>query len=191
MAVNDNATMITNKVTYYVAPVGTPAPQLGTVATGAKPVTTPWVSIGHTDLEAPFSKSGDGGETTVKGSLQNQALRTTTGERTATIALSLEQFDVETLKYYLGANTVTDGGWLHAQSKAKGTPTALLAVAEDEESVFSPFYASKGELLGDVDFEIGDVEELDKFPVTFTALKEDTSKGLYGMHPVVPKIAKP
>lgn len=167
MTLKDTATFIPGQGHFYLAPADTARPDIEDLLTGAP--ASPWVEIGHTSLEDIFSFTSEGGEATMVGTLQNSQLRQTLSPRTTTWALTLQQFDADSLKLFFGSNAVLDEGWVEVQDRAVATTKAFLAVFADGDNIL-PIYASKAEISQGEDLAFGDTESLAGLPLSVTPL---------------------
>lgn len=183
---DDKATVIVNTMHFYTAAADTAAPQMTQLASTASraEALSAWTEIGHTSLESPFKLTSEGGEVTVKGSLQKKALRTTTSDKTFTIELDLEQFDAATIKRYLGANAAAKNGLTYAKSKPTAERAALLGIAEDDNGILV-IHAGRVDIGANGDIDVSNVEDLAALPIKFTVL-EDADGNTIGISPVTP-----
>lgn len=178
MAVNDNATLIINTGNYFTAPVGTALP------VDLKAPATPWENVGHTSLSDIFSVTSEGGDSTVIGTLQNKALRTSYSTRSETMSIVLQQFDEAGLKLYYGSNaTVGAGGEIQVPTNPTPTLTAFLAVFIDGEHVFA-FYAPKAEIYRSDDLSLSDTESLAGLPLGVKPMVNGTNTWTYAITPL-------
>lgn len=162
----DGATLIINTGNYFVAPVGTAAPD------DLRRPGPEWSSVGHTSLEDIFALSSEGGEATVLGTLQKKSLRTSYSARTETMTFTLQQFDRASLRYYFGRNMVEledDPRFLGVPQTPSPTQVAFLVVFVDGENTFS-FYAPKAEVMRSDDMELSDTESLAGLPIGVTPM---------------------
>lgn len=137
MALNDDALLNIGEGHFYLADVGTAAPaDLSTIDDAT------WTDIGHTSADNVFGMTSDGGDVTVLQTLQSSSVRTSTAPVVETFNISLDQFDVDALKLYFGANAVAASGWLAVQDNIVPTKKAFLAVFADGESRFGIWAAS-------------------------------------------------
>jgi len=178
MAQNDAATLVINTGNFFTAPVGTAMPADLTA------IADPWDTVGHTSLSDIFSVTSDGGDATVIGTLQNKSLRTTYATRTETMALTIQQFDVEGLKLYYGSNApvLTDGS-VGVPSNPTPTVCAFLAVFIDGENVFA-FYAPKAEIFRSDDLSLSDTESLAGLPLGVKPMIHNTNTWTYAVTPL-------
>lgn len=161
---NDNAVFKPTTGHYWKATTGTAAP------TNLLVPGTPWTQLGHTSIEDILSISSDGGEATVLGTLQNPTLRQSYSTRTETMAFTLQQFDLDALKLYFGANaTVGADGLMSVPSNPTPTECAFLLVLEDGANKFA-FYAPKASIFRGDDLSIADTENFAGLPLAVTPL---------------------
>ncbi len=81
----------------------------GTVTATQQTAASPWRHLGHTDLEEDVEFDEEGGDSEVRGSRQNPALRERVEPVTQFLVVNSIQVDADTLTYYFGEGTVTDG----------------------------------------------------------------------------------
>lgn len=175
---NDDYALIVGTARFYTAAVGTPVPDKAALTGNKKTALTGWEELGHTDIEKVFDVKSDGGETTVKGSLQSKALRTIVSPTTWSLTLDMIQFDKKTLKRYLGQNAKEHNGLVYAQSNPQPEKCALLILAEDGANVLV-VHGEKVEISKGGDFDIDDTEDFASIPLKFTFL--DGEHGSIGM----------
>lgn len=178
MSLNNDATLVVGAGNFFTAPVATALP-----ADLMAPEVA-WVNAGHTSLEDIFSITSDGGDATTIGTLQNKALRTSYASRTETFNFTLQQFDVDSLKLYYGANaTVGAGGEVQVPVNPTPTVSAFLAVFVDGENVFA-FYAPKAEIFRADDLALSDTESLAGLPLAVKPLANGSNTWAYSVTPL-------
>ncbi|QYW07863.1 major tail protein [Streptomyces phage RedBear] len=178
MALNDAATLVVGSGNYLTAPTGTAIP-----ADLLAPI-SPWEAVGHTSLEEIFSISSEGGEATVLGTLQNKNLRTKYSARTETMAFTLQQFDVDGLKLYYGANApVLPDGTVGVPTDPQPTVCAFLAVFVDGDNHFA-FYAPKAEIYRADDMSLSDTESLAGLPLGVKPMTHGNNTWTYAITPL-------
>lgn len=179
MPLIDSGTLIVNKGNYFTAPVGTEIP-LDLMSPEVD-----WDNIGHTDIEQVIEFTSEGGETTVRGTLQNPNLRTQTSARSETLGVNLQQFTIDAMKLYYGKNAVdVDGGrFLGVPTNPQATEVAFLAVFVDGTTAFA-VYAPKVSILRGDDPEIDDTENFATLPLQITPLNHGTNDWAYAVTPV-------
>lgn len=182
MPLNSNATLVVGAGNFYTAPytLASPAP----LPADLTAVTTPWVNMGHTSLEDIFSVSSEGGDATSLGTLQARTLRTTYASRSETFAIVLQQFDVDSLKMYFGANASTGAdGELQVPLQPAPTISSFLGVFFDGLNAFG-FYAPKAEILRGDDISIADSESLAGLPIGVKPVAHGTNDWAYAVTPL-------
>jgi hypothetical protein len=178
MAINDDATLVIGAGNYFTAPVDTEIPVDLTAPDAA------WENAGHTSLEDIFSIASDGGEATVIGTLQNKSLRTSYSTRTETMTFTLQQFDLDSLRLYYGANaSVGPNGEVRVPSNPKPTVAAFLVVFIDGDNVFA-FHAPKAEIYRADDLSISDTESLAGLPIGVKPLVSGSNDYTYAVTPL-------
>lgn len=183
MALDDNKTLIVATAQIYTAPVDTKAPTVTAYKTNKATALTGWTNIGHTAADNPFKITKGGGDVTTKGSLQKKKLRTSIGEVSYSLEISLHQFDAPSIKRYLGANAETTDGITYAKSKPTAEHCALLIVIEDEGNVCF-IHAGKADIVANGDFDASNIEDLVALPIKFEIL-EDKNNNTIGIGEVV------
>ena len=171
MALDDEKTLIIAAANIYTADVDTKAPTVTAYKTNKEQALTGWTNIGHTSVDNPFKIAREGGEATSKGSLQKKKLRTSISEVSYSVEISLEQFDVPSIKRYLGQNATVVDGITYAKSKPTAENAALLIVVEDEGNVLF-IHAGKTSIVANGDLEGADIENLVNIPIKFNVLED-------------------
>ncbi|MFG1602847.1 hypothetical protein [Actinoplanes sp. NPDC049265] len=176
--INDDATLVIGSGNYFTAPTGTefPADLLAPAS--------PWDNVGHTSLEDIFGISSEGGEATVLGTLQNKNLRTKYSARTESLAFTLQQFDVDGLRLYYGANApMLPNGLLGVPAEPVPTICAFLVVFVDGDNHFG-FYAPKAEVYRADDFSASDTESLAGLPLGVKPMTYGANAWTYAVTPL-------
>ncbi|MBM7771979.1 hypothetical protein JOD54_002183 [Actinokineospora baliensis] len=174
MALNDDAVFTAAKGYILTAPVGTAAPT-PTAIDSFNPNTglSPWISIGHTSREDLPEFGFDGGETEVRGTWQNEALKSVTTEAAVDfVTFSLHQFDEEALSLYYGVtnSSSTTGEFSVAAASTSATERALLIVIVDGPTSIG-FYARKAAIRREDAIELA-TDEFARLPLRATFLKD-------------------
>jgi hypothetical protein len=178
MALNDAATLVIGAGNYFTADPDTPLPT-DLLNPGAD-----WENVGHTSIDDIFSLSSDGGEATVLSTLQNKNLRTSYSVRTETMAFTVQQFDVDSLKLYYGSNAkVGASGELQVPVNPVPTTAAFLVVFVDGENHFA-FYVPKSEIYRADDMAVKDTESLAGLPLGVTPMISGTNDYTYAVTPL-------
>lgn len=148
---NDDAVLTAGAGWVFLAPANTVSPtdvQISPLSGGFNPADIPvaWVPVGHTSRDDLPEFGSDGGDSEVRGSWQNSALRQTITEVAVDyVTLNLLQFDNDTLALYYGAaNSMVNGERrFRVTTSATGTvEKALLVVIVDGDASVG-FYAPK------------------------------------------------
>lgn len=182
MTLNSNATLVVGAGNFFTAPYLTPTPTPLPADLGS--VSSPWVNVGHTSLEDIFSVSSEGGEATTLGTLQASTLRTTYSARTETFNITLQQFDLASLKLYFGSNAATGaGGELKVPVSPQATLASFLAVFVDGSNKFG-FYVPKAEILRGDDLSIADTESLAGLPISVKPVIHGSNDWAYAVTPL-------
>lgn len=170
MALNNEAVVKVSTAHFYTAPVDTELPAGGTLD---PEVDTEWEEMGHTPLSDILSIAFEGGETTTLGSLQNPELRTARSPRTATVNMSLLQWDTPGKKLFLGSNAMVDSeGRVGPAANPTPTTTAVYILIEDGENYMDIVFP-KAEIIGTGDLSLSDTESLAALPLAITPLRKD------------------
>lgn len=184
MALNDNATLVIGAGNYFTAAVGTAAPaDLKAIDDQV------WENVGHTSIEDIMGFDSEGGESTVLGTLQNPALRTSISKRVESFSITVQQFDEASLKLYYGSNAETDvdGKWIAVPGTPSPTQAAFLAVYFDGAKVFA-IWAPKSEIIRGDNLEFADTESLAGMPLKITPVQHGTNTFPYKVTPIVPVV---
>lgn len=180
MALNNDAVVKISTAHFYTAEVGTPVPSGGVVD-------TPWEEMGHTPLTDILSIAFEGGEVTTLGSLQNPELRTARTPRTATVNMSLLQWDAPGKKLFLGANAMTDSeGRIGPAANPTPTTTAVYILIEDGDNYMDIVFP-KAEIIGTGDLSLADTESLAALPLAITPLRADSDTAPFYVGEPAPK----
>lgn len=178
MARNDKATLVVSTGRFYTGPVGTTAPS------DPKKVGVDWNDVGHTSLEDVLSFSSEGGDATTLGTLQAPQHRTKYSARTEAFAMTLQQFDEDSLKLFYGSNAkLGSSGKIQIPTNPTPTECAFYAVLEDGENTFE-IYAPRCEVFRGDDFQISDTESLASLPITCKPLVHNSNDWLYEVSPL-------
>ena len=175
---NDAAVLVVDSGNFFSASPGTPEP------TDPLTVLAPWKGFGHTSLEEIMSISSEGGEATTIGTLQKPQLRTRYSDRTETIALTLQQFDVAGLRMYYGSNApILPNGKVGNPAKPIPTVAAFFGVFVDGDNHFS-LYAPKAEIFRRDDLSIADTESLSSLPIGVKPMLYGANTWTYAVSPL-------
>lgn len=182
MAFNDNAVFTAAGGYVYIADVATAAPTpaeigaltLAQLNESSPPAGSPlegWRTIGHTSREEMPEFGFDGGETEVRGTWQNAALREVETEQIADyLTLFLHQFDTASFELYYGANASTTPGIFGvAGGQTQPVEKALLIIIVDGDLRLG-FYAPKVSIRRDDAISLPN-DEFAALPVRATFLK--------------------
>lgn len=176
MAENDVAVITPARGYILLAPVGTARPTPGAIDS-FNPVTglSPWISLGHTARDELPVFGFDGGDTEVKGTWQNAALREVVTEVSSDyVTFNAHQFDETVLGlYYSTATGGTTEGVFEVQS-APITPTesAILIVIIDGTTNIA-MWAPKVAIRREDAMELS-IDEFAYMPLRATFLKNST-----------------
>lgn len=180
MALDNDAVLKISTAHFYTAPVGTPIPSGGTVS-------EPWEEMGHTPLTDILAIAFEGGDVSTLGSLQNPELRTARTPRTATVNMSILQWDKPGRLLYLGANAMEDSaGRLGPAANPDPTKTSVYILIEDGSNFMDIVFPST-EIIGAGDLSLADTESLAALPLAITPLRRDANTAPYYVGGLQPK----
>ena len=105
----------------------TPAVAVATSAVGLGPW-TPYTEIGHTSKDSPLQVNRTGGDVTTLDSWQQAGIASSTAATSFSLAFTLLQYDVPSLKLYYGsnANVAANGMVQTAQANPAATELAMV-----------------------------------------------------------------
>lgn len=173
MALDDVAVFTAAKGYIFTAPVGTTAPTPSAVDTFTPAAGFPsWNNIGHTSREDLPEFGFDGGESEVRGSWQNEALKSVTTEAAVDyVNFTLHQFDEDALTLYYGVpnSSSTTGVFGVAGASTAATERALLIIVVDGPTSIG-FYAPKAAIRREEAIALA-TDEFSALPLRATFLK--------------------
>src|SRR5690606_30002528 len=134
MAVNSDAYVVPTIGRVYLAPVGTPAPDVGELGSPA----TPWEIAGHVgtaDGDGLPAFVADGGDVTCLGSRSYRVVPSVAETLTETAEFSMSQVDEASLSRYTSAEggTTTNRFDVMGSEIGQGRDYALLIVIQDRD----------------------------------------------------------
>jgi len=175
MALDDTKVMIVSTGAFWYGAVGATKPNSTQVAAYLTDRTMPtgWTDLGHTDNDAPWDSSKDGGDTTTQRSFQVKNLKTSIAPITVSHTInSLQALDGEILKMYYGGGTVSAGEFVKPT-----TPTAqehgFVAIMSQGGGVWSAEWFPKVSIIGG-DAPIVKTDEFWMYPLVVTELVHST-----------------
>ena len=165
MPLIDEATLIVGSGNYFTGAVSAALPS-DLRAPGAA-----WTNIGHTSIEDILASETEGGEVTMKGTLQNPSLRTTRTIITEKFTVNLQQFDRAALKLFYGSNAKMDATGKMLQIPRVPVPTecAFMGVFLDGSEEFA-IYIPRCEILRGDNMELANTEDFATLPLAITPL---------------------
>ncbi|WP_018686534.1 hypothetical protein [Actinokineospora enzanensis] len=163
MALNDSAVLIPGTGRVYLAAPGQAAP-----LDPRNPV-DPWSVVGHTSREEGLTISRDNGDSEVKGTWENPALRERRDPATWAVSFQLHQLDNNTLELFFGAGDVDTPGVFGVQGSAPPVERALF-VRMIDGAAEAGLYVSRVSIGSDDDISV-DVENFLAFPVRAQVLQ--------------------
>lgn len=130
-----------------------------------------WVMTGHTSRDDLPEFGKDGGDTEVKGTWQNKALRETlSGDpRVDFVTVTLQQFDKKNLEMFYGADSASTAGVFGVDGSFAPIEKSVLMVVVDGPASIG-FHAPKASIRGDDSIDMT-VDGFTGFPVRMTFLK--------------------
>lgn len=130
-----------------------------------------WKNLGHTSRDDMPEFGYEGGDTEVKGTWQNEALREVVTEALADfLTLFLHEFGTDTFELYFGENDSIEAGVFGVANGSKPpVEKAFLVVITDGETNIG-FYAAKASVRRDDSIQMP-VDEFTAFPIRATFLK--------------------
>lgn len=177
MAQTDSAVVLPGQGFIYLAPAETVAP--------VDPLapTTPWVNLGHTSREEGLTITREGGDSTVLGTWQNQALRERRDPTVYAVTFRAHQVDNDVLELYFGDIDISGDGVVGVTGDSDTTEHALFVRIVDGAHEVG-LYVPKVNVGADDDVET-DVENFLAFPVRATVLKVTGSNLLEFLEPTL------
>lgn len=182
MALDDTAVLLPGTGAVFTGVVGTAVKwsvaEMGTYQS-AGTVKSGWTHLGHTSLDDVLTFGQDGGDSEVKGSWQNSALREViTDQAIDFFTMKALQFDNNTLSLYYGGGDATVADEFSIPDTATTQEKAVMLVMIDGTSGPVGLYAPKASIKRDDAMEF-DASEFADIPLRFTPLKYLTNKKLY------------
>lgn len=178
MAMDDDAVILSALGFILTAERGTAAPTKTEIAAIPDSIPTSWNNIGHTSRDDLPSWGHDGGDPEVKGTWQNEALRSVVTEvATEFVTFNAVQLSREILEFYTGRGNgaATDGtieeGVYHASLRGGRNPERALLIVVIDGDRWGAFYAPRVSLSREDDIEL-DSEEFMAFPLRATLLQQ-------------------
>ncbi|PPK63525.1 hypothetical protein V5P93_000420 [Actinokineospora auranticolor] len=163
MALNDNAVLIPGTGRVYLAASGQAAPP------DPRNPLDPWSIIGHTSREEGLTITRDSGDSEVKGTWENPALRERRDPATWAITFQLHQLDNNTLELFFGPGDVDTAGVFGVQGSAPPVERALF-VRMIDGAAEAGLYVPRVSIGSDDDISV-DVENFLAFPVRAQVLQ--------------------
>jgi len=164
MALDDGTVFVPGTGYVWVAPVGTPAPDVNDLDS----IGAPWRDLGHTSIEDGLTITKDGGDSNVLGTWRNPALRDRRDPTVFALTIHLLQLVNDTLSMYFGGGDDTGEGFFDVNLIPQPVELAMLVRIVDGDSS-ATLYLPKTSISSDDDVEV-DVENFLAFPVRATVL---------------------
>ena len=178
MAVNSDAYVVPTIGRVYLAPVGTPAPDVSELGSPA----SPWEIVGHVgtaDGDGLPTFVADGGDVTSLGSWNQRVVRSVAEPLTETVEFSMSQVDETSLSLYTSAEggSTTNRFDVMGSEIGQGRDYALLIVIQDRD-LYLGWHASKVTVRRGDDIEF-DPEGPILLPLSCTLLDLDDETPRY------------
>lgn len=163
MPLNDGAVLIPGTGRVYLAGPGQAEP------TDPHDPTDPWSIVGHTSREEGLTIEPESGDSEVKGTWENPALRERSDPATWAITLQLHQVDNTSLELYFGEGDMSRPGRFGVRSGAKPVERALF-VRMIDGSAEAGLYVPRVSVRADGEITV-DVEGFLSFPIRAQVLE--------------------
>lgn len=173
MPLNDDAVYLPARGYIYTAPTGTTAPTMTDIQAVPETDPTGWDNLGHTSNDDLPSWSHDGGDPEVKGTWQNQSLRSVVTEAaTEYLTFNAHQVSREVFSYYWGRGDggSEDGSFVLSGLGGQNPERAFLIIIIDGDRR-AAFYAPRVSLSRDDDLEL-DTDSFMALPIRATILQQ-------------------
>lgn len=138
---------------------------------------TGWTNLGHTDADEIITFDQEGGETEVKRSWQNEALRETVTETAVDyfVVRSLQLVDNDVLSLYYGGGDATVADEFSLPDSSAVTEKPAIVVFVDASNGSPAFYCPKVSIRRESGIESA-VDDWMKLPLRFTVLQKSGAK---------------
>lgn len=163
MALNDGAVLIPGTGRVYLAAAGQAPP------TDPRDPSDPWQIVGHTSREEGLTITRDSGDSEVKGTWENPALRERREPATWAITLQLHQVDNQSLELFFGAGDIDTPGVFGVNGVGDPVERGLF-VRMIDGGAEAGLYVPRVSIGSDDDISI-DVENFLAFPVRAQVLQ--------------------
>lgn len=163
MALNDGAVLIPGTGRVYLTAAGNPPP------TDPRNPGDPWSIVGHTSREEGLTITRENGDSEVKGTWENPALRERRDPTTWAVTVQLHQVDNTSLELFFGAGDMDTPGVFGVQGVAPPVERALF-VRMIDGGAEAGLYVLRVSIAADDDVSI-DVENFLAFPIRATVLQ--------------------
>ncbi|MBO1414461.1 hypothetical protein [Streptomyces sp. FH025] len=188
MAADDAPVLVPGTGYIYVAPPGTPLPDLKAGfdpkdSTKWGPEGLTWKSIGNTSLDNGIEMSVDGDEPEVLGSWQNKSLKTTDPGKTYAVTINLSDFTAESYKLYYGTDKGLDSKGLFSIPASPTAQNRALMIAAVDGTKCVAWHYPKSSIIG-ADSVTMDPAALGEMPVKATVVALNQSTPLGSVTPV-------
>lgn len=138
---------------------------------------TGWTNLGHTDADEIVTFGQEGGETEVKRSWQNEALRETVTETAVDyfVVKSLQLIDNDVLSLYYGGGDASVADEFSLPDSSTPTEKPALVILVDASNANPAFYCPKTSIRRDAEIEMA-IDDWAKLPLRFTVLQKSGAK---------------
>lgn len=179
-SLKDNAVLVPGKGHILLGAVDTAAQptqaDLTAFAADTSDLPTGFTNLGHTDIDEILTFGQDGGDTEVKRSWQNEALRETVTEAAVDYftVKSLQLIDNDVLSLYYGGGDATVADEFSLPDSSAPTERAAVVVFLDGSTVVA-FYCPKVSIRREAEFDLA-FDDFVKLPLRFTVLQKSGAK---------------
>lgn len=138
---------------------------------------TGWKNLGHTDIDEILTFGQEGGETEVKRSWQNEALRETITETAVDFftVQSLQLIDNDVLSLFYGGGDATVADEFSLPDTSAVTEKPALVILVDATNGNPSFYCPKTSIRRDAEIGMA-FDDWVKLPLRFTVLQKSGAK---------------
>lgn len=186
MALNDSAPLVAGKAHILHGAVDTATQisqaDLDAFAADTSDLPSGWTDMGHTDIDDVLTFGQDGGETDVKGSWQNAALRETVESEAVDyyVIKALQVIDNTILSWYYGGGDASVAGEFSLPDSSAPTERAITVIFLDGSTPLG-FYNPKVSIRREDAIEVA-TDDFTKLPLRFTILKKSGAKKAKWIH---------
>lgn len=178
MALNDSAVLTAAVGHIFVGPAGTAAPAPSALSTLNLSDTSAWVpegwtSVGHTSRGDMPEFGFEGGDSEIKGSWQKKKLKEVqTEDPIDYLTVHLQQFDLQSLGLYYGANASSTPGVFGVSASGNALQEKAFLVIIEDGDVRLGLHASKASVKRDSSIALP-VDDFASLPIKATFLQHE------------------